>query len=718
MATQRLSSTIEHSIDFYTQHSPFGANASFTLGRIGKGGGFGLDLGRPADQDIFLAYGRKGEDPHAMPFFEGHAESLEVFAMEEEIPDPTKDVFYKDWHVFCEAEIRRDLAWATDTWQAGDLTFRLFTPFGEVADPDAAEAEQTRLAVLPAVLAEIELDNSRSGKPAWVLFGLGTKDGTGVRRLSQATGGRILGAAGETRFGLAALPDGGRVQEVQPWFLDEMMRSGEPEVHGLSKQGGLLLHVGARKKATFTLALGFFRDGTITSGIATQYYYNRFYSSLEDVLQTALAHADERKALAAKRDRELRTGGLNASRQFLLAHATRSYLCCSQLLMAAGKPLWVVNEGEYQMINTFDLTVDHVHFELRFWPWAVRNVLDLLVDRYAYHDETQDLRHGRKSHPGGISFTHDMGVCNQFSPPQRSSYEIPQRTGGFSFMTHEQLVNWVLTAALYAVTQDDREWLAARQGTFRETFQSLLNRDHHVPAKRNGVMGYDSMSCGRTGQEITTYDSLDASLGQARNNLYLAVKTWAAYVALEKVFTAMEDKGAAKSAVAMAKLSARTISGQFDRREKFIPAVFDENVDSRIIPAVEGLVFPYLLGDLDAVSPTGRFGPLIKALKAHTRTVLQPGVCIDARSGGWKISSTSTNTWPCKIALCQFVVRHVLKLRFGAREAKWDSVHAQWQQVGCADWAFTDQVRSTDGRDLGSRYNPRSVTSVLWLLEE
>ena len=102
------------------------------------------------------------------------------------------------------------------------------------------------------------------------------------------------------------------------------------------------------------------------------------------------------------------------------------------------RPLWLVNEGEYRMINTFDLTVDHLFFELAWHPWAVRNALDLFVRRYSYRDQH------------GLSFTHDMGVMNHFTPAGRSSYECDHLTGCFSHMTMEQLLNWVLCAVTYA----------------------------------------------------------------------------------------------------------------------------------------------------------------------------------------------------------------------------------------------------------------------------
>lgn len=63
----------------------------------------------------------------------------------------------------------------------------------------------------------------------------------------------------------------------------------------------------------------------------------------------------------------------------------------------------------------------------------------------------------------------------------------------------------------------------------------MVNRDNPDPLKRRGIMQLDS-SLTEGGSEITTYDSLDPSLGQARGNVYLAVKCWAAYVLMSNFF--------------------------------------------------------------------------------------------------------------------------------------------------------------------------------------
>src|SRR4029453_16290069 len=141
--------------------------------------------------------------------------------------------------------------------------------------------------------------------------------------------------------------------------------------------------------------------------------------------------------------------------------------------------------------------------------WVVKNQLDWFVDRYSYED-TVRFPGDKTEYPGGLSFTHDMGVANAWSRPGYSSYEKAGLTGVFSYMTHEQLVNWLCCATVYVEQTGDREWLEQRWSVFEKCFESLLNRDHPDPAQRRGLMQLDSARCAG-GAEITTYDSLDIS---------------------------------------------------------------------------------------------------------------------------------------------------------------------------------------------------------------
>ncbi|NJK91462.1 MAG: beta-xylosidase, partial [Blastochloris sp.] len=283
----------------------------------------------------------------------------------------------------------------------------------------------------------------------------------------------------------------------------------------------------------------------------------------------------------------------------------------------------------------------------------------------------------------------------------------------FSHMTHEELVNWILCALLYVHRSGDKLWLKKNLSIFQRCLSSMMNRDHPEPALRNGIMGLDSSRCAG-GSEITTYDSLDTSLGQARNNLYLAVKSWACYVGLEALFQKVGRSKAARDCHQQAARACTTLSAALNP-QGYIPAVIGEGVDSQIIPAVEGLVFPHLLGLPQALSEDGPYTPLIRALKTHTRTVLQPGACLFP-DGGLKLSSSSNNSWLSKIYLCQFVIREVLRLPCASLMTQADRAHVAWLlHPQESYWAWSDQMIS--GVASGSKYYPRGVTAILWLQE-
>jgi hypothetical protein len=233
-----------------------------------------------------------------------------------------------------------------------------------------------------------------------------------------------------------------------------------------------------------------------------------------------------------------------------------------------------------------------------------------------------------------------------------------------------------------------------------------------------GGAEYAGSFCGSDGAEITTYESLDVSLGQARNNLYISVKALAAWTLLEQVFGATMLNAPEWMQVARnsADLSASAITAQFDPEVGMFPAVFEDENRSRILPAVEGLVFPLFLGFVGELN--ARYSELFGKQSQHMQNALQSGVCLDATTGLWKISSTSQNTWFSKIAIAQHVVRKVfpdLVLSEAATSGA-DAAHARVQQsAAIGQFAMVDQVHSSKAIAIGSRYYPRCVTTCLWM---
>jgi len=346
----------------------------------------------------------------------------------------------------------------------------------------------------------------------------------------------------------------------------------------------------------------------------------------------------------------------------------------------------------------------------------VRNVLDTYATRYSYNDSLRfphgEADGGMIAHPGGLSFTHDMGVAGAFSPAGHGAYEQSGLVGLFSFMSAEQLVNWVLCATAYAHSTRDMSWLAGHSHTLLSALASLQARDNPDPTQRDGLMSLDS---DRTagGQEITTYDSLDASLGRARGNTYLGGKTWAAYVCLDTALYGMGLEEEAAAARLQADRAAARIAGSLSAAGR-LPAVLGEGgSNSSIIPLIEGLAFPARCGAASALDARGRYAAYIAALRTHIAAVLKPGVCL-FRDGGWKLSSTSDNSWLSKVYLSQFVARQYLGLEYDDAARRADAAHVAWLQHPTESvWSWSDQMVA--GVASGSRYYPRGVTSDLWL---
>jgi xylan 1,4-beta-xylosidase len=278
-------------------------------------------------------------------------------------------------------------------------------------------------------------------------------------------------------------------------------------------------------------------------------------------------------------------------------------------------------------------------------------------------------------------------------------------------MSHEELVNWVMCALAYVHKTKDKGWLKKTVPVFKKVLTSLVQRDHPDPAQRDGVMSLDSSRCAG-GSEITTYDSLDVSLGQARNNLYLAVKCWGCYVGLEDMFRRLGDAKNAALCLTQSRLAAATICASADKKG-LLPAILNENVPSRIIPAIEGLIIPHVLGLKKALSEDGEYGDLIRTLKRHLRVVLKPGICLFP-DGSWKISSTSNNSWLSKVYLCQFIAENILDCVPAKAMKTADEGHAAWLLTKeNSYWAWSDQIVSGEAK--GSKYYPRGVTAILWL---
>jgi hypothetical protein len=158
-------------ISFNAQHAPIGAFMSFTcghfghFGHFGSGGGIGVEIGRPANQNIYVGMKRGDRRSSAaircLPFVRGAGAggspvpAEEHYSVEHAPPAPQTS------GVTCYAadQVRRHYGWATDAWVTPDFTFSVYTPFGAIGQPGVAEDSAVRASLLPAIVATLDVDN-------------------------------------------------------------------------------------------------------------------------------------------------------------------------------------------------------------------------------------------------------------------------------------------------------------------------------------------------------------------------------------------------------------------------------------------------------------------------------------------------------------------------------------------------------------------------------
>ena len=489
---------------YLTLHSPRGACAHFALGQFGKGGGFGLQDSIAASEDIYIGL-RRGNQITCLPFFEqATSADLETFLGEQ----TQKKAF--DIVAFPVNDVQRSHQWGSDHWAAPGVEFTLYTPVDGIPDPSTADPTSFKKSINPAIMARLTIDNRGCAEAVQGFFAV--NGFRGLRELEKESGGSLMGWVGHRGFGFACLAEENpNVRAVSHWELSSLFTPPNPIPFQLGGMATLLVDVPAGEIQTIEFALGWYFEGNATFGpIHCEYAYTQYFTNLCEVLETALTNRTETYAETERANQKLIESDLNHIQQFMISQATTAYWASSMLFTGHEKLSWVVNEDSFMMLNTFDLAVDHLFFELRQQPWVVKNVLDGYVKEYSYHDQVH-FPDDDRLYPGGISFTHDQGSFNTFSPFGYSSYEITNQPGCYSYMTQEQLINWIVCAVTYLHYSHDTDWMAQNKPVFEDCLTSMLNRDHPNPAQRNGVMSLDSSRTGSP-EEITTFDPLTRSL--------------------------------------------------------------------------------------------------------------------------------------------------------------------------------------------------------------
>ena len=685
-------------------HAPVGAGSTFTYGYKGDKCGLGMSSAQipcaNGKGGVVIAL-QRGTGLEAMPFI---AAPLSV---------ATTAAFFPD------NAVRRKLTPCTDEWTVGDgaLNWISYTPAWRMPSLDAATPIDKKRFFLPATWMVFTVKNTTS-QPEDFYFGLPVK----ADEKSFSNGSYQGFAIGEAAFA------------VKTGSCDLLTGSSlSAALNGMSTGFAFHMPVAPGETKSLTVAIAYYRSQVVDRRLQAPYYYTTLFGSIDDVIDSAMTILPDAEQRCGQLNAAMLRARLNPYRHFLASDALHSYQASTLCLEDSGGNIyWREWEGAYNNINTFDLTVDHAFYDAVMYPWALRNVLDAMSGAsnqgvgYTFDHPVYDPVTKAEVSPSGYSFHHDMGQGLTSNPPTQ---DPTQYESYFSYMGQEQLQNWILCAGLYWSHTHDNAWLAANKRQLQTCLNSMLLRDDVDPAKRDGITSYINLRppTARAPQkppqpEITTYDSLDASLKQPYLSGRTTVRSWACYLALEAMFKQLGDSADAGTSHDMALTCASTIVSKWNAYGPtlgYIPAFLDGSNQSATIPLIEGLPYAEQMGLITPTDlSTGPFAPMLQALKSDMVRILVPGKCLDATSGGWKLTSHSTNTWQSKVYLCQYAAEKILGITGDTVDGAVDQVHATFQMQEAPFQGWSDQINSTgSGTVTQSLHYPRGITSSLWWLQ-
>ena len=692
---------------FMTHHSPAGAWSSLTFGLPGHGASIGSERLRPTDDaDLLIALSQGPGETRFLPFATS-AKNVDEEALNLLSPAQRSGT----WIPFKSSEVSRDFSPSVDSYSAAGLTFKVYSPAKRIPDIEQDSRADISYAICPGLLIELEIDNSKGEKPVNGFLGLISKRDGRIHPLDWSGDG-LCGIGFKNEWAFAARPVEGKVFTIKHGSAHNLVENGEPMVHGGGNEGGILIKAPPGEKTVLRAALGFYKDGVATTGMKGSYLYTEFFKSPAQVCLRTLLDAERIKSDCVNFDNASARRCSDPRRLSIFAQSLSAYLANSQLLKTEKGVAYSVCEGGFAWRNTLDLAADHLPWELDWSPWLVRNIMDSFIERHSYTDTLRFPGEREFSRAGGLAFTHDQGNYTDYSVPGYGGYELTNATG-YAYMTTEQVLNGVFCLCSYLLKTGDAKTFKRWRPTLLALLESIRNRDNADAAKRDGLLKGESSRCGDTGHEITTYDCLDESVCKARGNLYIHIKAWCSCLMLESSFLRFSETANATACKGSADLFAKAILSNFRSPDgSFLHANALNKNKTLMSAALDPLGISYWL----ALGPELEAYPeLLEALRKHAVACLTPGACIEPKTGGLLLSSSSDNSWPSKGILIYYAIS---KLLGEDADKRWPSLMREfvnWTQVLAADVTISDQVMVSEGSIRGAFSYPRIITASLWL---
>ena len=686
---------------FNTHHAPVGALSSLTFGAPGVG--VSIDFCEPSlKKSGTMFVGKAGKNALRTILFADMPKEKGYDVTDEGDKEHTqkKNDPLAIYNAAQEDEITRILTLSKDTLSVDNFTFTTYTPYPALPDPAVSEIKAADC--IPGILMDISIDNSNSSEPCTLFFGLQYINPKQVFAFDR---GNVKSIRYRNNWEFAAKDED--VYIIRGLDAPERLMRGKSFIQQLGP-AFLCKNVAAGEKTVLTVSWSVYGCDACNGTINARYYYNRFFSGLDEVTESILERAQSVREIAKAVDEEFLSNKTNKPRSEIFCQSVRSYYASSQLMEAEdGSIHWNIGEGAYTWRNTMDLCVEHIGWELRRNPWIVRSIMDDFLNLYSYYDKVT-FADRKGEFEGGLAFTHDMGSGFTYSLKGYSGYECPQSKpcGCYYYMTTEELLNGIYCIAGYLLTTKDVGWLNHHNTLIGDLLSSLENRDSPEASARDGILKGVSTRSGGCGFESTTYDALDHSLLVASGNLYIFIKTWCSLILLQSCARLIDDK-ASEERVKIMLAKCRFSAERFRSASlPWLSANVYMDLESAVAAAVEPLGIPKWLGVLSEEDEP----LLVSMMREHISACIVKGVCIDSVSGGLRLSSTSRNTWLSKVMLVIYVMENVLGVEV---PSDMENRLIDWCQISCKDCTISDQLFCDTQEIIGGPYYPRMAISAI-----
>ena len=299
----------------------------------------------------------------------------------------------------------------------------------------------------------------------------------------------------------------------------------------------------AEKSIIFTYAA--YNGGNVMkddAGNSYKFYYTKYFKNIKEVINYAVNDYDNILTRTTKFTNNARGGdgkSFAKDAQWIFSQALHSYIANTWLVYRKSNPndvRYYVEEGNCRFLSTVDVAHEAGIFESEYIPWALGKQL---AEWKAYA-----LKDGF-----GVYLQHDMGIGNSIRKKQAYEYY----DGGK--MAVEENLNYALLSYRHWKKTSDTDFLKKNIDFSNSLLDSVIKRD----SNGNGIV--DIL------EDRTTVDCCgkDYLLSIAKENTYLGVKEFAAFIAASEMNRGVGNTSKAKVYLDYAKKIKKSLDDLYSR---------------------------------------------------------------------------------------------------------------------------------------------------------